>query len=263
MQHQAAHRRWAHPRHRRVLFDAGCVAVPAPVADAGFSCMSWTVPLPCAFPADAGFVSNPATCQTYCGPNANFCSKETESTLRCDPGCAIGRRPEGFVSSWREGGRDTITGQYFAAMTELEAASVWSFSDSSESSKRTVHRRRCARGHVEPRKTSGDTRAWRARRSALVPSRRARKSRRLACARSRRWPSRTPSRAAFRETFGALSATLQAERAQDPRVRAAMRRIAADETAHAGLAWAVKAWLDTRLDDAAKARLQEADAPRG
>lgn len=239
--------------------DAGCVAVPAPVADAGFSCMSWTVPLPCAFPADAGFVSNPATCQTYCGPNANFCSKETESTLRCDPGCAIGRRPEGFVSSWREGDRDTITGQYFAAMTELEAASVWSF----ERLERELE------AHGAP----ASLRA-RARRAAEDERRHARVAGALAvrfgavpaCAEEPTLGVRSLEAMALenavegcvRETFGALSATLQAERAQDPRVRAAMRRIATDETAHAGLAWAVKAWLDTRLDDTAKARLQEA-----
>jgi hypothetical protein len=41
-----------------------------------------------------------------------------------------------------------------------------------------------------------------------------------------------------RETFGAVVAMIQAERAGDARVRRAMRRIARDETRHAELSWA-------------------------
>jgi hypothetical protein len=63
-----------------------------------------------------------------------------------------------------------------------------------------------------------------------------------------------------RETFGALSATLQARSAGDPRVREAMRRIAADETRHASLGWAVASWAHSRLDAAARARVETARA---
>jgi hypothetical protein len=52
-----------------------------------------------------------------------------------------------------------------------------------------------------------------------------------------------------RETFGALQATLQGQRAQDPEVRAAMRAIARDETRHAALAWSVARWITPKLTD--------------
>ena len=45
-----------------------------------------------------------------------------------------------------------------------------------------------------------------------------------------------------RETFGALIAMHQAERAGDPIIRRAMRRIAEEETRHAELAWEVASW---------------------
>jgi hypothetical protein len=55
-----------------------------------------------------------------------------------------------------------------------------------------------------------------------------------------------------RETYGALLATRQARLATDPVVRAAMRRIARDETRHAALSWQVGRWLETRLAPAAR-----------
>lgn len=75
------------------------------------------------------------------------------------------------------------------------------------------------------------------------------------------------------ETWAALLAAHQAEAAEDPEVRALMAQIAADETRHAELAWAIDAWLNTRLTaderqevaaarSAAAARLQpRADLP--
>ena len=50
-----------------------------------------------------------------------------------------------------------------------------------------------------------------------------------------------------RETFGALVAHYQARAAADPEVRAAMARIARDETRHAELAWRTHAWAMGRL----------------
>ena len=61
-----------------------------------------------------------------------------------------------------------------------------------------------------------------------------------------------------RETFGAIVATWQAAHARDAEVRAAMKRIAADETRHAALAWAIARWAEARLDEAARARVREA-----
>lgn len=61
-----------------------------------------------------------------------------------------------------------------------------------------------------------------------------------------------------RETFGAAVALAQATSAGDPRVRAAMRPLAADEMRHAELAWCVHRWLEPRLDRAARARVVRA-----
>ena len=57
-----------------------------------------------------------------------------------------------------------------------------------------------------------------------------------------------------RETFGALVALWQAERAADPTVRATMRDIARDELRHAALGWQIDAWADAGLtpDDRAE-----------
>jgi hypothetical protein len=63
-----------------------------------------------------------------------------------------------------------------------------------------------------------------------------------------------------RETFGAAVATWQAHAAGDLRIRAAMRRIAVDETRHAELAFAVARWAEPRLDRAARRRVREARA---
>lgn len=61
-----------------------------------------------------------------------------------------------------------------------------------------------------------------------------------------------------RETFAALVACGQVRAARDPAIRAAMRRIAADETRHAALSWAVDAWSRARLPIAARRRVREA-----
>jgi hypothetical protein len=61
-----------------------------------------------------------------------------------------------------------------------------------------------------------------------------------------------------RETWAALEATWQAAHADDPAVRAAMQRIAVDETRHAELSRDLDAWLATRLSPAASARVRGA-----
>jgi len=63
-----------------------------------------------------------------------------------------------------------------------------------------------------------------------------------------------------RETFAALVARRQAIAAADLDVRAAMRRIAADEARHAALAFRVDAWARARLSPAARARVADARA---
>lgn len=65
----------------------------------------------------------------------------------------------------------------------------------------------------------------------------------------------------MRETYGALVATYQSQVAGDPLIRATMRTIAKDETAHAALAWKIAAWIERRLPAADRDRV--ADARRG
>jgi hypothetical protein len=60
------------------------------------------------------------------------------------------------------------------------------------------------------------------------------------------------------ETYGALLAVWQAERAGAADVRDAMRAIAPDELRHASLAWAVAAWADARLSAQARERVRRA-----
>ncbi|MEZ4294910.1 MAG: ferritin-like domain-containing protein [Polyangiaceae bacterium] len=58
------------------------------------------------------------------------------------------------------------------------------------------------------------------------------------------------------ETFAAATALFQAEHAEDPELRRAMRKIAADECAHAALAFRIGAFLASHLDEEARARVE-------
>jgi hypothetical protein len=51
------------------------------------------------------------------------------------------------------------------------------------------------------------------------------------------------------ETYGAAQAAFQARTASDPRVRSTLAVVARDEARHAELAWAVDAFLDSRLTE--------------
>ncbi len=68
-----------------------------------------------------------------------------------------------------------------------------------------------------------------------------------------------------RETFGAATALFQASHAADPELRVAMRDIAADECAHAALAFRAAVFLDGYLDSAERARVEASkrEAMRG
>jgi hypothetical protein len=61
-----------------------------------------------------------------------------------------------------------------------------------------------------------------------------------------------------RESMGAVIAAHQATHARDRAVARAMRRIAADEARHAALAWAIDAWIATRLTPGARERVRAA-----
>ena len=63
-----------------------------------------------------------------------------------------------------------------------------------------------------------------------------------------------------RETFGALSATWQARHASHPEIARALAVIADDETRHAAFSWKLAAWLESKLDAPARARVAAARA---
>jgi hypothetical protein len=202
------------------------------------------------------------TCNMICGsvPLVS-CSlaavTDTTVSVNCSAGCAVGRRPPGFCpAAFFE---TQALGQYFAQLSELEAASIDAFRILRDelrihgAPKRLVRAAgRAARDEIR------HARAMRAlaRRSGSEP--------RLATR------VRTPQRSlealarenavegCVRETFGALLATWQAKAAADPVVRAAMLRISRDETRHAALSWQVHRWLATRLDSAARTRVAAA-----
>jgi hypothetical protein len=174
---------------------------------------------------------------------------ETERLEDGDPNCAVGRRPEGYSPS----SQGTSLGDYLAMSAELEAASVPAF-------------RRLARelrAHGAPRDLVS-----RAEKAARDEVRHARMTQRLAerfggapkLPRIGKLPVRSLEAIAeenaregcVRETFGALVASVQALRATDEGIRAAMEAIAVDETEHAALAWDVAAWLDTQIDSAGR-----------
>ncbi len=151
-------------------------------------------------------------------------------------------------------------GAYFARMAHAEAASIFAF-------RRMREELAC---HGAPRDL-----ATAARRAATDEVRHARAMRALATehgatpppVRVRR-PRGPRSLEAFarenavegcvHETFLAIVACHQAAHAADGRLRRTFARIAADETRHAALAWAVARWADGRLDAAARARLARA-----
>jgi rubrerythrin len=168
---------------------------------------------------------------------------------------ASGRRPFGLCAP-RLPNRMS-TGDYFAAMAHLESASVRAFRD--------LERWLAALG--APRCL---VRA--ARRAAADERRHARAIARLARrfggspVRPRVLRARQPSlvelleddavEGCAGETFGALLATWQAERAGDPTIARAMRGIAIDETRHAALAWEVMRWGYALLGDDERVRVR-------
>jgi hypothetical protein len=173
----------------------------------------------------------------------------TESVIveNGDPGCAIGRRPEGLIPS--QSSRQTRgVGTFFADAARLEAASVFAFERLEAE----------LRGYRAPRTLVRD-----ARRARNDEVRHARMTRRIAkkngaipaAVRVRRPSDRSwidfvkenAIEGCIRETFGALVATYQAKHATDEHIKAAMRVIAEDETRHASLAWRVAKWAEDKL----------------
>ena len=219
------------------------------------------------FPLEAGaFVAGDGgarstQCTMLCGGFGTWlsCAPETDTgalLIRCQPDCT-GRRPQGLLASRSATGAPL--GAYFAEMARMEAASIAAFR----------HLRRELLAHRAPRRL---VRA--AERAARDEARHARMTTALArrhgaqaiASRVEGIPVRSLEAIAIenavegcvREAFGALVASWQARAACDPLIRAAMTRIAHDETRHAALAFAVDAWVRGRLGPEARGRVEQA-----
>lgn len=172
--------------------------------------------------------------------------------------CHSGRRPPGLVSPSAVG-RAGPLGAWLASVAHLEAASIDAFGILADELE--VHGAPSAL--VDAACTSADDE----RRHARLMSR-------LAIAAGARPPAVHVARHAprdletvarenaaegcVRETFAALIAWRQARLAADPAIRETMGTIAADETRHAALSWAIDAWSRHRLSKTVRHRVRGA-----
>jgi hypothetical protein len=170
--------------------------------------------------------------------------------------CVTGRRPTRLHGV---AARDGSAGDFLARCSWLEAAAVHAFRrlarelDHHGAPRRLARRARgAARDEVRhARETATLSRALGGTPSA--PARRALPVRRLeAMARE------NAVEGCVRETYGALVAMWQAERASDPRVARILGRIARDETRHAAIGWQVAEWAEPRLSAPARDRVLQA-----
>jgi hypothetical protein len=210
---------------------------------------------------DVGAPRGGGTCEERCQWQARGekCVVREPEPGVCVADCTIegmhpcGRRPAGLTREEPQQGEERAAlGAYLAASARLEAASVIAFE--ALAGELAAHgapaglvraARRSARD--EERHTRAMARlASRFGGEFVVPRVKRRRERSL-----RAMAIENVVEGCVRETYGALLATYQAEHAADPRVRRAMRAIAADETAHAALAWSVAAWAEGRLDERA------------
>lgn len=209
---------------------------------------------------DGGVPANPtvADCVAACGDKTVIgCSTSEDScgTLLDCQRCSIGRRPETLAAVDEPAGDDAV-GRFFAYAAHLEAASVEAF----EILARELTALGAPRSLVErARRAAGDERRH-ARVTAALARRFGAEPADVCTAPA---PLRDLERLALdnavegcvRETFGALVAAWQGRAAGDAAIRAAMARIAEDETRHAELAWDIAAWAEPRLTAEAAGRV--------
>jgi hypothetical protein len=169
----------------------------------------------------------------------------------------VGRRPEGLIAQPARG--ETPIGAHFAAMAELEAASVHAFERLAEELRALGAPTRliaaaceAARDEVRHAQRVGAI----AQRYGALPN-----TPRIAARPLRDLEALALDNAVegcVRETFGAAVGCMQAVAARDPELRQAMHDIAADETRHAVLARELDTWLLPQLTEAARARVAAA-----
>jgi hypothetical protein len=241
-------------------FDASLdCGAPAELPDANVC--TYYVPVPCDFVWDGGGIASDQ-CRSLCDPAdaglspvffCNVLKLDNGQSVQCNT-CVVGRLQDGYAIATTEA-PNALTA-HFAITAELEAASVHAFERLAAE----------LEAHGAPATLSA-----RARRAARDEIRHARVMRSFArrhgghpvTPRRAPAPVRTLEEIArenavegcVRETYGAAVATFQAEHAADPELRAAMARIADDETRHAALGWDVAAWAREQLCRDANARV--------
>jgi hypothetical protein len=183
-------------------------------------------------------------------------SPDADMVIEClDCANSAGRRPRGLAVAGRPAAASPL-GDYFARLAYLEAASVIAFRDleaalTARGAPRAL-RKAAARAADDERRHEAAT-ASLARRFGA------------ATIHPRTVTSRPPTleellvddavEGCVGESFGAMLAMCQGERASDEAIADVMREIARDEARHAALSWALLRWGAARLDRAARARV--------
>jgi len=193
----------------------------------------------------------------------NHCVVET-ANASCQLHCRYeefhpcGRRPAGYAGP-RGIRSKSLAGQYLAGCAALEAASV----DAFEFFAQELQEHGAPHDLVAIAKKSAEderrhTRATRrlAKRFGgdyQAPNVRRRRARSL-----RAMARENVVEGCVREAYGALVATYQAMNARDEKVRQAMKVIAAEETAHAALAFHIAEWAEAKLDEKERRHIEAA-----
>ena len=168
---------------------------------------------------------------------------------------SIGRRPEGLVAP-RRTPAETALGAWFANTAWLEASSICAFLQLAKE----------LREHGAPRALVrlADASARDEVRHAALMSKLARRfggeppAVEVTPPRDRSLEALAIENAVegcVRETWGAVVALWQSQRAPDAEMRAAFALIARDEVRHAALGWAIDRWAMGRLDHGAQVRV--------
>jgi hypothetical protein len=175
-----------------------------------------------------------------------------------DSKVCIGRRPAGWVDQPAAAGT-SILGAHFAAIAQLEAASVTAFEILAGellalAAPRPLIAAVRAAAQDEVRHAERTTElAQRFGAEVSPPQIEPRAPRQLLAL-----AIDNAVEGCVRETFGAAVGCYQALAAQDPEIARVMCGIAADETRHAALALRLEAWLLPRLCDAERAQVEHA-----
>ncbi len=240
--------------------------------DAGAQCADFRR-LPCGVPADAGLrncLPSFAACAGMCGQDVLFGCQLTDAScdedagLRPDADVVVecvrclnaGRRPRGLEPATAARASSAL-GAYFAELGYLEAASIRAFRDLDRSLAALAAPRRlrlaAQRAARDERRHAVLTRRLARRFGGAVPRPRALER---APAELAELLADNVVEGCVGESYGALVALWQAERAGDDEVARAMRTLARDELRHAALAWDLLAWAAPRVDAAQRARLR-------